>query len=99
MNRTLRSLIPAIAMALTTGVPAIAQQQLECDVDLAWNRFYDFPELERAMAALAEAHPGLCRLGTRAESAAKAGVKGDGRLMVLVKTKPAKKVSFRASHS
>ena len=62
MNQTLRSLIPAVAMVLTTGVPAMAQQQLECDVDLAWNRFYDFPELEQAMAALAEAHPGLCRL-------------------------------------
>ncbi|MCH2160909.1 MAG: hypothetical protein MK085_03440, partial [Phycisphaerales bacterium] len=42
--------------------PAIAQQQLDSKVDLPFNRFYDFEELEDAMARLAEAHPELATL-------------------------------------
>lgn len=62
MNALSRNSIPMIALLLTTGLPAFAQQQIESRVDLPWNRFYDYPELERAMAALAESHPELCRL-------------------------------------
>ena len=55
----------AICM-VSTGVGA--QQQLDAKVDIAFNRFYDFPELEARMKALAEAHPEFATLVSLGQS-------------------------------
>lgn len=41
---------------------AVAQQQIDAEVPIAFNRFYDYDELAAAMAKLASAHPELCSL-------------------------------------
>ncbi|TVQ32723.1 MAG: peptidase M14 [Phycisphaeraceae bacterium] len=41
---------------------ALAQQQIDSRVDIAWNRYYDFEECEQIMRRLADAYPELLTL-------------------------------------
>ncbi len=54
--------IATTAISLAVGGLASAQQQLGAEVDLAFNRFYDYEEMSDAMRRLAEAHPDVCSL-------------------------------------
>ena len=47
---------------------AVAQQQIDAKVPIAFNRFYDYDELAAEMAKLASAHPELCSLHTIGKS-------------------------------
>ncbi|MEE2895806.1 MAG: M14 family metallopeptidase [Planctomycetota bacterium] len=60
----------AIAGAMCGGIatPVAAQQQIEAEVDLAHNRYYDFEEMTDALRRLAEAHPELATLVSLGES-------------------------------
>ena len=64
----MKNVLCLVAVIFATAMPAIAQQQLDAKVDLPFNRFYDFPELEAAMAKLAEAHPELATLVSLGQS-------------------------------
>lgn len=52
--------------ASTTG--AIAQQQVPSKVDVAWNRFYDFDEMEKIIKDLVAAYPDLLTLESLGKS-------------------------------
>ena len=63
--RTIASLAKAFLLVAMVAAPAAttsAQQQIDSRVDIAWNRYYDFPEVEDIMRRLAEAYPELLTL-------------------------------------
>ncbi|TVQ64520.1 MAG: peptidase M14 [Phycisphaerales bacterium] len=86
MNRSRRIILGALAslaaaplLALFTTTDVAAQQQLDARVEIAWNRFYDFHEVEDILKRLAEAHPELLTL----ESIGKSEQGRDMWLMIL----------------
>jgi hypothetical protein len=57
----------AALLAFLTA-PAIAQQQIDTRVDIAWNRYYDFEQCEEIMRKLADAYPELLTLKSLGKS-------------------------------
>jgi hypothetical protein len=52
----------AMAAVLAGAPAALAQEHIPAKVEIAWNRYYDMPEVERQLHALAEAYPELVEL-------------------------------------
>ncbi|MCP4836584.1 MAG: peptidase M14 [Phycisphaera sp.] len=63
-----RSTIAAGLLLLGLAAPVFGQQQIGSEVELPFNRFYDFDEMTDAMERLAEAHPGLASLVSLGQS-------------------------------
>jgi len=63
----LRLAAPALC-ALAAALPAVGQQQLTGPVDIAWNRYYDFPEVTSMLKQLADAFPHLIKLESIGDS-------------------------------
>lgn len=76
-----RSFIPAVLVSCCGfgSSPAMAQQQIPSKVDVSWNRFYDYDEMEQILQDLAEAYPDLLTL----ESIGKSELGRDMWMMIL----------------
>lgn len=58
----------ALATMLVIASPTLAQQQIDAEVDLAWNRYYELDEVGEILERLAAAHPELATLESIGES-------------------------------
>lgn len=69
-NTIRRSLITMTLLATSglCGTVAHAQQQIPSKVDVAWNRFYDYDEMERIVKDLVAAYPELLTLESLGKS-------------------------------
>ncbi len=62
-NKSYRSLCVAGVLAVTgLCAPAIAQQQIPSEVDVSWNRFYNYEEMTKIIHDLVDAYPELLTL-------------------------------------
>jgi hypothetical protein len=50
------------AVLVTSAAPLAAQQQIASRVDIAWNRYYDVPEVDALLKRLVDAYPELLKL-------------------------------------
>lgn len=65
--RIFRILTTALCFALMSAA-ALGQQQIDSRVDIAWNRFYDFEQVEEILHKLADAYPELLTLKSLGKS-------------------------------
>ncbi len=74
IRRTMRGLKRLGTLAIALGVAAVpttavqAQQQIDAEVPIAFNRFYDYEAMGERLAELAAAHPELCTLASIGKS-------------------------------
>ena len=67
MNR-LGTLAIGLGVAVVPVTAAHAQQQIEAEVPIAFNRYYDYEEMGTLLTELAAAHPELCSLASIGKS-------------------------------
>ncbi|MCP4798309.1 MAG: peptidase M14, partial [Phycisphaeraceae bacterium] len=74
IRRTMHGLKRLGSLAIALGVAAVpttavqAQQQIDAEVPIAFNRFYDYEAMGERLAELAAAHPELCTLASIGKS-------------------------------
>ena len=77
MFRTLLRSLAIVTICFAPASVAIAQQQIDSRVDIAWNRFYDYDQTTELLHKLADAYPNLITLESIGKS-------WEGREMWLV---------------
>jgi hypothetical protein len=67
MNTFTRLALVSAAL-VTSAAPLAAQQQIDSRVDIAWNRYYDVPEVDAILQRLVDAYPELLKLESLGKS-------------------------------
>jgi hypothetical protein len=60
--KLLTNLVAGLVLFGVAAAPLAAQQQISTKVDIAWNRYYDVPEVDAVLRRLVEAYPELLTL-------------------------------------
>ncbi len=63
-----RTLFLAVMMMFVLTAPAVGQQQIDSRVDIAWNRYYTFEQVEEILHKLVEVYPELLTLESIGQS-------------------------------